>query len=94
MPQCKFSLARTKPETISRDLLNEIMQIGYSLYQKKHLTKIIYNEKFIIPIKTVNGYNLYEHKTIVEQKSLMYLNLISQVKQILGLLLSTYQFQI
>ena len=44
MPQCKFSLARTKPETISRDLLNEIMQIGYSLYQKKHLTKIIYND--------------------------------------------------
>ena len=44
MPQCKFSLARTKPETISQDLLNEIMQIGYSLYQKKHLTKIIYND--------------------------------------------------
>ena len=40
-----IAFARIKPENNSGDLINEIRQIGYSLYQKiKQLTKIIYND--------------------------------------------------
>ena len=37
-------LAWIKPEDNSRDLLNGIRQIGYLVYQEKHLTKRIYND--------------------------------------------------
>ena len=38
-----IALAQVKADNNSESLLNEIRQIGYSLYQSKQITKKIYN---------------------------------------------------
>ena len=43
------ALAKVKPGNNSENLLNEIWQIVYSLYQSKEITKKVYNNK----IKTI-----------------------------------------
>ena len=45
-----IALAQIKADNISESLLNEIRQIGYSLYQSKEITKKVYNN-IIKPIK-------------------------------------------
>ena len=47
MPQrLPIALAQEKAGNTSENLLNEIRQIIYSLYQAKEITKKVYNNKF------------------------------------------------
>ena len=47
-----IALAQVKADNSSENLLNEIRQIVYSLYQSKEITKKLYNN--------INGYHIYE----------------------------------
>ena len=54
-----IAIAQVKAGNNSENLLNEIRQIIYSLYQSKEITKKVYNNlmKFI-----KNGYYIYEFR--------------------------------
>ena len=54
-----IALAQMKAGNNSKNLLNEIRKIAYSLYQSKEITKKVYNNVIkLIQIK--NGYYIYE----------------------------------
>ena len=55
-----IALAQVKAGNNSENLLNEIRQIIYSLYQSKEITKKVYNNLIKIFIK--NGYYIYEFR--------------------------------
>ena len=51
-----IALAQVKAGNTSENLLNEIRQIIYSLYQTKEITEKVYNTKVV----KWNGYYIYE----------------------------------
>ena len=54
-----IALAQVKAGNYSENLLNEIRQIVYSLYQSKEITKKVYNNLINL---YKNGYNIYEFR--------------------------------
>ena len=54
-----IALAQVKAGNNSDNLLNEIRQVVYSLYQSKEITKKVYNNNQINTNKN-NGYCIYE----------------------------------
>ena len=54
-----IALAQVKAGNNSENLLNEIREIGYSLYQLKGITKKVYTN-IIKSILLINGYYIYE----------------------------------
>ena len=61
LQRLSIALAQTKAGNNSKNLLNKIRQIVYSLYQSKEITKKVYNNIIkSIKVKYKNGYNLYE----------------------------------
>ena len=55
-----IALAQVKAGNNSENLLNEIRQLVYSLYQSKEITKKVYNN--INQYNYKNGYYIYELK--------------------------------
>ena len=55
-----IALAQIKAGNNSKNLLNEIRQITYSLFRSKEIAKKVYNN--IIKSIIQNGYNLYEFR--------------------------------
>ena len=55
-----IALAQVKAGNNSQNLLNEIRQIIYSLYQSKEITKKVYNNLMKSLYK--NGYYIYEFR--------------------------------
>ena len=55
-----IALAQVKARNTSESLLNQIRQIKYSLYQRKWITKKVYNNIMnSIKVQYKNGYILY-----------------------------------
>ena len=55
-----IALAQVKASNNSENLLNEIRQIVYSLYQLKEITFKVYNKIIKSIYKYENGYYVYE----------------------------------
>ena len=56
-----IALAQVKAGNTSENLLNEIIQISYSLYREKEITKKVYNNIMnSIKVKHKNEYYIYE----------------------------------
>ena len=56
-----IALAQVKAGNTSENLLNEIIQISYSLYWEKEITKKVYNNIMnSIKVKHKNEYHIYE----------------------------------
>ena len=53
------ALAQVKAGNNLENLLNEIRQIVYSMYQSKEITEKVYNN-IIKSVKNKNGYDIYE----------------------------------
>ena len=60
LQRLSIALAQGKAGNTSENLLNEILQIIYSLYRTKEITKRVCNKTNSIKLSNKNGYYIYE----------------------------------